>query len=137
MSELATDAQGTTLKIGDAASPEVFTAISEVTDISGPGGSAQVKDVTDLASTRKEKKMGLPDEGQITFTCFFIYGNTQHELLETRRAARTLTNFQLTIPTSPVTTKNFSGYVIATPKSFPTDGDVSANITIEISGAIT
>ena len=59
--------QGVTFKVGDGGGPEVFNTVGEVTTISGlRGGSAQVIDVSTLASTRREKIMGLPDEGQIT-----------------------------------------------------------------------
>ena len=59
------ESQGTTLGRGDAASPEVFTSIGEVTQIGGPTGSATVIDISNLSSTRREKIMGLPDEGQV------------------------------------------------------------------------
>ena len=138
MSVNALEAQGMQIKIGDAASPEVFTAISEVKTFSGPGGSATVIDVTDLASSAKEKRLGLPDEGQLSFTINYIPTNTQHDLLRTNRDARTLTNFKLVFTDdSPATTWSFSAYVQGFSVSGAVDGVVEANITLEITGAIT
>jgi len=42
------ESQGTVFKVGDAASPEVFTAVGEVKEIGGPSGSAPVIDVSNL-----------------------------------------------------------------------------------------
>ena len=137
MSSNAIESQGMTLKIGDAASPEVFTTIAEVKSFQGPGGQAQVIDVTDLSSTRREKRMGIPDEGQLSFEINYIPANTQHALLRTRRAARTLTNFQLVFTDSPVTTWDFSAYVLSFQTSGGVDGVVSASVTLEITGEIT
>ena len=137
MSTSALDSEGFTLKIGDGASPEVFTAIPEITDLNGPSGSASVKDATDLNSSAKEKKMGLPDEGQITFTINHLPANTQHALLKTNRDARTLTNFQLLFTDSPATQWDFAAYITGFSLSDSIDGLHQANVTLEITGAIT
>ena len=50
MSE-AISAFGTTLKIGDGATPEVFAAIAEVTNVGGPGMSLDTVDITHPSST--------------------------------------------------------------------------------------
>ena len=129
--------QGATLKVGDAASPEVFTAIGEVIGFDGPGGSAAVIDITDLSATAKEKSMGLPDEGQITAELNYDPANTQQDALWTARANQTLKNFQITIPSSPVETWSFAGYVTGFSHAVSLDDVVKASVTIEISGAVT
>ena len=111
MSSSALESQGMTLGRGDAASPEVFTTIPEATNFSGPGGSAAVIDVTDLSSTAKEKRMGLNDEGQLSFTINYIPANTVHAGLRADRTARTLRVFRLTFTDSPNTLWTFSAYV--------------------------
>jgi predicted secreted protein len=137
MSANALESQGLLLKIGDGADPETFTAIPEVKEISGPSGSASIIDITDLDSTHKEKRMGLPDEGQVSFTLHYIPKNTQHAQLRTDRAARTLRNFQLLFTDDPVTTWSFAGYVTKLEVSGEVDGVVEAECEIEITGAIT
>jgi predicted secreted protein len=138
MSVNALEAQGMQIKIGNGASPEVFTAISEIKTFSGPGGSATVIDVTDLSSSAKEKRLGLADEGQLSFTINYIPTNTQHDLLRTNRDARTLTNFKLVFTDdSPATNWSFAAYVQGFSVSGAVDGVVEANITLEITGSIT
>lgn len=137
MSSQALEAQGMLLKIGNGASPEVFTSIAEIKTFSGPGGSAAVIDVTDLSSLAKEKRMGLADEGQLSFTINYIPNNTQHALLRAQRASREETNFKLVFTDdSPATTWSFSAFVTGFAVSGAVDGVVEANVTLEITGAI-
>lgn len=138
MSSNALESQGTVIKISDeTASPWTYNAISEVRSFTGPGGSAAVIDVSDLDSTSREKRMGLPDEGQLGFVINYIPSNTEHALLRSQRTARALTYFQIDFTDSPATTWTFSGYVPEFSISGEVDETVMANVTIEITGAIT
>lgn len=137
MSSQALEAQGTKLSIQSDTSPTVYNEISEIKTFTGPGGSAAVIDVTDLSSAAKEKRMGLPDEGQLTFTIHYIPTDTQHIALRAARASREETNFQLEFTdASPATTWDFSGFVTNFSVSGSVDGVIEANVTIEITGAI-
>ena len=138
MSSNALEAQGMLIKIGNGASPQVFNTISEIKTFSGPTGSAAVIDVTDLSSSAKEKRMGLADEGQLSFTINYIPDNTQHTLLRTRRASREETNFKMVFTDdSPSTTWSFSAFVTGFAVSGAVDNVVEANVTLEITGSIT
>lgn len=138
MSSNALEAQGMLIKIGNGASPQVFNTISEIKTFSGPTGSAAVIDVTDLSSTAKEKRMGLADEGQLSFTINYIPDNTQHTLLRTRRASRVETDFKMVFTDdSPSTTWSFSAFVTGFAVSGAVDNVVEANVTLEITGSIT
>lgn len=138
MSSNALEAQGMLIKIGNGASPEVFSTISEIKTFSGPTGSAAVIDVTDLSSTAKEKRMGLADEGQLSFTINYIPDNTQHSLLRTQRASREETNFKMVFTDdSPSTTWSFSAFVTGFAVSGAVDNVVEATVTLEITGSIT
>ena len=140
MSSQALEAQGTLLKIADTTSPTsplTFDTIPEIKSFTGPGGAAAVIDVTDLSSTGKEKRMGLMDEGQLTFTMHYIPTETQHIALRTARATRVETKFQLVFTDdSPATTWEFSGFVTNFSTSGAVDGVIEANVTIEITGVI-
>ena len=137
MSSQALEAQGTVLKIGNGASPEVFTAISEIKNFTGPGGAAAVIDVTDLSSLAKEKRMGLADEGQLSLVLHYIPSDTQHAALRAARASRVETNFQIEFTdASPSTVWSFSGFVTNFSVSGSVDGVIEGNVTIEITGAI-
>lgn len=138
MSSNALESQGMVLKHGNGATPtEAFTAIPEIKTFSGPGGSATVIDVTDLSSAAKEKRMGLADEGQLQFTINYIPANAQHAGLRADRASRVLRNFQMEFTDTPKTVWNFAAYVTGFAVSGAVDGVVEANVTLEISGAIT
>lgn len=138
MSSSALESQGMVLQIQNTGvSPNAYQAISEVSTIDGPGGSATVIDVTDLDSTAREKRLGLNDEGQLSFTINYIPADVQHALLRTTRANRTLASFKLIFTDSPQTTWTFSAYVNGFTVSNSVDGVTQANVTLEISGSIT
>lgn len=138
MSSNALESQGTKIYIGDGATPtEAFTAIAECKNFQFGTGSASVIDTTDLSSTAKEKRMGLQDWGQLTFTINFIPTNTQHALLKTAKGDRNARNFKLEFTDSGSTTYEFSAYVLSLPISGGVDGVIESNVTLEITGDVT
>jgi len=137
MSSNAIETQGMKIQIGSGASPHTFADIPEVKNFSGPGGSASVIDVTDIASTSKEKRMGLRDEGQLQLTINYIPDNPQHLALRTARAGRALTPFKITYTdTAPATVWTLYGYVTGFSVSGGVDNVIEAQVTIEITGSI-
>ncbi len=132
----AINAQGVALKRGNGATPETFTIIGEITRFDGPGGSASVIDVTTLQSTAKEKRMGLIDEGQYTFTVNLDPTDVQQAGLRADRAARTLRNFQLVLTDASNTTLTFSAFVTEFKISGAVDQVITAAVTLEISGPV-
>jgi predicted secreted protein len=125
------------LKYGNAASPEVFTAVASVTDFSGPSGQRQVIDITRLASTGKEKNVGLPDYGQITFNLIWDSDNTYDVSVWDKFVAGTQHNWQVVFDNSPQDVISFAGYVLAFNFTSNLDDVVRASCTIEIDGAVT
>jgi hypothetical protein len=135
MSSAALESQGTLLRRGDGGAPtEVFTAIGEITDLTGPSGSASVINVSDLNSVAVEKRMGLPDEGQFTLTLNFLPQDVQHAALRTDRASKLLRNFEFVF--TDTTVWKFSAYVTGLSVSNSVDGTTNGNITLEISGPV-
>jgi hypothetical protein len=136
MSSSAVESQGTVLAIdlGDS-SPTVFTAIPEVRDLTFGDGAAAVIDVTDLSSTAKEKRMGLQDWGQATFTIMWLSGNSTHMELRTAKGDRQARDFKVTLSNNKV--YYFTGFVLSNPLSMSVDAVVESNITIAITGDIT
>lgn len=137
MSSSALASQGMTLAVGDGASPEVFTTISEVKSIDGPGGQASEIDVTDLSSTAKEKRTGLHDEGDVTCEINYIPANTQHAQLRSDKSAGTARNYRITFTDSPATTWTFSGYVKGFSINNAVDNVTTASVVLSVSGSIT
>jgi len=137
MSSQALVAQGTVLKIAAVASPHTYTEIPEIKSFTGPGGSAAVIDVTDLSSTGKEKRMGLKDEGQLSFDILYIPTDDQHMALRAARDSGEAAQFQLVFTdASPATTWEFSGFVTTFAISGGVDGVIEGKVTIEITGSI-
>ena len=127
---------GTSLKIGDGASTEVFTALAEVTGITGPGMSMDTVDIIShtAAGGWKEYAGGLLDGGEIKLELNFLPANTSQHLLTTAMAARTKKNFKIEFPDTAHTTWTFSAFVTNFEPSAPVDGKLSASATLKITG---
>lgn len=131
------EAQTSTLKVGDQASPEVFNAIGEIRSISGPSGSAAEIDVTNLDSTAREFRLGLPDEGSVNVTFAYDPDDTYQEVLRSIRAARTSRNFKIELADSPPTTFSFVAYCTEFSLDTSVDEVVLVTATLRITGSVT
>jgi predicted secreted protein len=132
-------AHGTFLKIGDGATPtEVFTTISEVTDLAGPNMSLAALVATSHDSAGWAEKIGgILDAGQVTFTVNFKPTHATHSYTQgliKDMKDRTLRNFKLVFTDSGNTTWSFAALVTAFEPAEPVDEKLSANITLDISG---
>ena len=135
---MAIASQGTTIGIGSAASPLVYSTIGSVISFSGPGGAAQILDSTNLSSTAKGKMMGLPDEGELTLECHLDNTDITGQIAaRSARSSQTLKYFKLTFADSPATYGTFQGYVTNYTVSGGVDALTMLSITIAIDGAIT
>lgn len=135
----AISAFGTLLKIGDGGSPETFTTIAEVTNISGPSLSMNTVDVTSHDSTDgwREFVGGLLDGGEVTLDINFIPTDPTHSYstgLLNDMVNRTKRNFQLVFPDAGNTTWSFTALITAFEPSAPTDDKLSASVTLKITG---
>ena len=138
MTTAALSSQGVKLQRGDAASPEVFTNIVELDNISAFSGSTSVIDASSLDDTYVQKLMGLIDEGQVTFTGNYLADDLQHQGLRTDRTNKTLRNFRLLTDTaSPIDGYTFSAYVTTVSPDFAVNTQRRVSVTLEISGAVT
>ena len=133
----AIESQGTLIAVSDGGSPSSFTTVGNVVNITGPGGSASVIDVTNLSSTAKEKLMGLPDEGQITMELNYDPDNAQHQQIRNARKARTRLEFRITLTDATATILQFFGYVLGFQLRVAVDQAVKASLTVEIDGSVT
>lgn len=138
---MAMESQGTVVQIGtlNAVSTlpaaDTFIVIGGVTSTQGPSGSAAVIDVSSLASVRREKIMGLPDEGQVSVSFNTDFANAgQLEAIEAR-GIRQLRNFKITYSSGVV--ESFTGFVTEFSTATNIDADVDGSMTIEVSGGVT
>lgn len=136
MSSSALESQGIIIQIENSGSPQSFQTITETKDISFRTGSASVIDVTDLASSAKEKRMGLQDEGQCTFSINLIPTNTQHAELVTAKSDRASRRFKVVLTDSGATTYYFRGFVLSVPIAGAVDGVIESAVVVEITGLV-
>lgn len=130
------DAFGTKLKRGGTAG----TAIAQVTNISGPGLTAETLDFTSHDSTAgwREFGQGLKDGGEITLDLNFdpaaaTHKNASGGLLYDFEAG-TATTYALVFPDSATTVWSFSAIVTGFEPAAPMDGKLSASATLKVSG---
>jgi predicted secreted protein len=138
----AVAAIGTLLKIGDGGSPETFTTIAEVRDITGPSLSLTLVDVTSHDSTGNyiENIPTFKSGGTVTFQLNFLPSHATQSAASGLLAAynnRTLRNFQLVFTNPGNTTWSFAAYVTQFTPSAPVQGALTASVTLSIQGAPT
>ena len=136
---VAIAALGTLLKCGNGASPEVFTTIADVMSITGPTIAAEVVEVTSHSSPNAWREFipTLLDPGEVSFDINFAPTEaTQSQSTGVLRDLknRTLRNMKLVFPDSGSTTWSYAGYFTKFESKEPTDGKVTAAVTIRLTG---
>jgi hypothetical protein len=140
---MAFESQGTEFYwcTSTAASTAAAGLVGEVVDFSGPGGQANVIDVTNLGSTAKEKLVGLRDEGQLSMSLNLSFTDVGQILIRSDRATRTkkkcVIKFNDNTTDAAKTKAIFDGYCLGFSVSGAVDDAVKANAVIEITGAVT
>jgi len=138
--------QGCQVRIGDGSSPQVFESIGGLVSFTGPTGQRQVIDVTTLASTAREKQVGIPDMGQVTMELIYDGDSgtdvsspqvLSHTLLFDRFQDGASSAFQISLDDSPEELFDFNAFVLAYQFSTSIDDVVRVSVTLEIDGAIT
>ena len=135
----AISAFGTLLKIGDGGGSENFTTIAEVTNISGPGFALETTEVTNHSSTGgwREYIATLLDAGEVSFDINFIPTEATHSYssgLIKDMVNKTKRNFKLVFPNAGNTTWTFSAFVTSFEPAAATDAQLSASVTLKITG---
>jgi len=133
-------AQGTLLKIGDGATPtEGFTTIAEVNDLGGPALALEAVDVTNHSSLEGWKEFigGLLDAGEVSFSINYqpthaTHNNTTGLIRDMR--TRTKRNFQLVFTDSGNTTWSFTALITGFEPTEPTDAQLTADCTLQVTG---
>lgn len=118
---------------------EVFTAVSEITDISGPGRELTLFERTHMLSPGGYKEYGpsLKDANPVSIPMNFIYDTMQQYIIGLCDDG-TLTNFRIEVPLESTTLRmSFAGYVTKFEPMSKIAGALSANVTIKPTGPIT
>lgn len=134
-------AKGTLQQIGNGASPEVFTTITQVRSIAGPTTKATVQDITthSTAGNWMEKLGTLIDPGDLSFAINYDSADAKHMFasgLWFLMINLTFSHHRTVLPAS-------IGYMLYTAMvtqhafDLPVDNVIRANIQLTINGAIT
>lgn len=98
MTVTATTARGCTVKIGNGASPEVFTLIAKIDE--GPewdGWTQEIIEAFHHDSNTPIKKLIRTNVGPFTIGGLFDSGDTQHLALQTAARTGAYKNFEITM----------------------------------------
>lgn len=123
---------GSQFKRGDSATVEVFTAMGEVTGISGPNFSREMIDVSTVDSVNafREKISGFRDAGAVVIQ--FNYNKVGYQLLYADFLLDTPVNYQVVLKNGDIW--EFAAFITEAPVEAPGDDKVSNNVTFEITG---
>lgn len=121
------------LKLGDGASPEVFTTIAEVLRCGPIGQSTSEIEVTHLSSTSKEYIGALPEGSTVEFSLNFVGGTQQHSL---RDGVGDTQNFKMEFADN--TSASFAFVVLGFTRDETTpEAQLTASVNGRITGDIT
>ena len=132
---------GTQLKRGDGATPEIFTAIAEVRDISGPNLSRDFEEVTHQASPAgyTEFLPKLKSGSELQFELAFLPGDPTQDantglLADYESGAKR--NYKLVFPFTPNKTASFAAFVQSLQPKAPVNAAMTASATLKITGPV-
>lgn len=134
-------AYGSLLQLGNGATPEVFSTIAEVRDITPPPMERDTIDVTSHDSTGgwKEYIGGWRDGGEVEFECNWLPTNTTQDgvsgLLATF-ADNVTHNWKIVLPNA-IATVTFAAFLSKYEPDLPIEEQGMLKVTLKVSGAVT
>jgi len=133
---------GCLFAIGDGATPEVFTDLAEVIDITPPSDSLDIIEVTHMTSPNRIKEFipGLSDPGECSFTINFLPGEDDDDAIQALRGAVSPSNFRITFPavgSAARVTWTFAGFLVGYEPTVPTNDRMTAAVRIKVTGPYT
>jgi len=129
---------GTTLGIGDGASPEVFTTIGEIFSPIKVGETKPLVDFTHHQSPNafREFKVGIAEGDEVALQCNWVVSETGQEAARTAFDGGEPVNFEVVAPDSDETV-TFPGIVTHHDVDRPLDNKQVFNLTVKIAGPLT
>lgn len=136
---VAEDTTGMTITASsNTATAATYTAIGNIKSITDfESGSASEIDVTNLASTAKEKRLGLVDNGGFSLAIHHSNADGGQAALQARRLDGAAVNMKVILPSGTTPTAAFSALVKKFSKNASVDGVVEGTADITVNGAIT
>ncbi|TZG26506.1 phage tail tube protein [Sphingomonas montanisoli] len=117
------------------------TKIAEVTSVSPPNEQRADVEVTHYESPGQTREYiaGLIDPGEITVSINWVPGSPTDDLLVTAKNDGAVRQMKIKVPGAAATPEQFKfpGIVKGFERTVPIDGQMTANVTIRIAGAVT
>lgn len=137
MTKLARAGIGAKIEYGDGESPEVFTEVAEVRNISGPQLSRNTSDATTLDSAGgfEETIPALKTGGQVTLPILWINSAAQQDVYDMFDDDDAI-NWRITLPTNPTTIFAFAANVTGINMDINPNEPMQAELTLTISGQV-
>lgn len=128
------DGFGVQLKRGDGEAVEVFTAIADITNLSGPGLSRETLDVTSHGSPDAWMEFlgGLKDPGEVSAD--INYQPALHDTLVDDFDDTAPRNYQIVFPDATSTTWSFGAIITGFEPESPYDDKAAASLTFKVTG---
>jgi hypothetical protein len=130
-------AHGTQLKLGDGATPEVFTNIDCIFE--GPTGGGFAPQFIEARHHGTEdiiRRVSIVDKPALNFRAYYDSSDTQHGALVTAAKNGTKKNFKLVLTDAGAEEFTFGAYVSVSFES-PVDGFQTISVTLAVDGAVT
>jgi predicted secreted protein len=128
------DGFGVQLKRGDGGGPEVFDALADITNVSGPGLSRETLDVTSHGSPDGWMEFigGLKDGGEVSAD--INYQPAMHDFLIEDFEDSAPRNYQIVFPDDDQTTWTIKAILTGFEPEMPYDDKAAASLTFKVSG---
>jgi len=132
---------GTLFKVGGGESPtDIYVAVAECTNFSGPGLSVDAVETTHTSSTNRARTFiqGLVDGGEVSVDMNFLPNDSTQDdtagLVSKLLGDTAATNFQMVFSSTVASTWTFAGLVTSFEMTAPIDDRMTASVTIKLSG---
>jgi hypothetical protein len=131
---------GTLLKVSATSSPEAYSTIPGVMNLTPPSRVRKSTDIYVMDQTAPVVKTGAYEPHEVAFTLAYDPGEASHVALQTSQAAKTTKYYRVVLPTSPAYTQTFAAQVasfeFAELSAEGTDA-IQANVTLKLSADYT
>jgi hypothetical protein len=117
------------------ATPLSWIGVGEIVSGAGFDGTSAVIPKTNLASTAKEKEVGLQDFGSLKLEIQIYDDDAGQTAMKAAKASQASKNFRVTYPDA--STRTFAGFVMSFSESFGVDAMITGSTEILIDGEVT
>ncbi len=115
-----------------------YTTVSEITNLSGPGRSAETLDFTHMESPEgyREIKPSFKSGGEVTLEVNYTPAVASQYVLSQDFESQLIRYWKVAWPDDANSYTKFQGYVTAIAPAAPVDGKLTENVTIMVSGPV-